>query len=49
MNVSGGELFYKVDLEDSTKVGDIIAIQNAEVESLKQLVADLTEVVLGGI
>ena len=37
VNVSG-ELFYKVDLVNTTKVGDIIEIQNAEVDVLKERV-----------
>jgi len=41
-NVSG-ELFYKVDLTDTTEIGDIIEIQNAEVDVLKERVTN-TEV-----
>jgi len=41
-NVSG-ELFYKVDLDDTTEIGDIIAIENAEVDVLKERVTN-TEV-----
>ena len=37
VNVSG-ELFYKVDLADTTEIGDIIAIENAEVDVLKERV-----------
>jgi len=38
-NVSG-ELFYKVDLADTTEIGDIIAIENAEVDVLKERVTN---------
>jgi len=41
-NVSG-ELFYKVDLDDTTEIGDIISIQNADVDVLKERVTN-TEV-----
>jgi len=39
VNVSG-ELFYKVDLADTTEIGDIIAIENAEVDVLKERVTN---------
>ena len=51
VNVSG-ELFYKVDLDDTTEIGDIIAIQNAEVEELRGQVENLEETInaiFGGV